>query len=50
LTFTVLPLRADAPIYLDAAARSGLPAQGQTAEVDSVTLVPEYALRLGPAR
>jgi hypothetical protein len=50
LTFTVLPIRSDAPIYLDAAARAALPAQGQTAEVDSVSLVPEYALRLGPER
>ncbi len=42
-TLTVLPLRADAPVYLDEAYR---PKADQVADVQSVTVVPEYALTL----
>ncbi len=43
LTLTVLPLRADAPVYLDGAYR---PKADQVAQVQSVTVVPEYGLAL----
>ncbi len=42
-TLTVLPLRADAPVYLDDAYR---PKEDQVAAVQSVTVVPEYQLTL----
>lgn len=44
LTLTVLPLRKDAPIYLQAEARAKLPPGDQAAELASVRIVPEYAL------
>ncbi|MGF7148804.1 hypothetical protein FHS96_002432 [Sphingomonas zeicaulis] len=43
-TMTVMPMRADAPIYLDDSARKQLPATGQVAEIKSVRLVPEHEL------
>ena len=43
-TLTVLPLRADAPIYLDDSARKQVPASGQIAELRSVRWVPEREL------
>jgi beta-galactosidase len=43
-TIAVTPLRADAPIYLDEAARALLPKATQVAEVRSIRLVPEYRL------
>ncbi len=43
-TLTVLPLRADAPIYLDAKARKMLPGTAQIAEIRGVRLVPEHEL------
>lgn len=43
-TITVMPLRADAPIYLDERARKMLPAKPQVAEIRSVKLVPEHEL------
>jgi hypothetical protein len=45
-TLTVLPLRADAPIYLDEAARAKLPPGDQVADLLSVRLVPEYQLEV----
>ena len=43
LTLAVLPLRADAPVYIDSAYR---PKADQVAKVQSVTVVPEYGLSL----
>ena len=43
-TLTLLPLRADAPIYLDEKARKMLPGTPQVAEIRSVRLVPEHEL------
>ena len=40
----VLPLRQDAPIYLDASVRSTLPIHGEIAQVNSLTLKPEYEI------
>jgi hypothetical protein len=45
LTLTVLPLRADAPIYLDGGV-SAMVTGDQTAEVTSVDVVPQYRLHL----
>jgi beta-galactosidase len=45
-TLSVMPLRADAPIYLDDKARAMLPKTPQVAEVVSVRLVPEYELKV----
>jgi len=42
----VLPLRVDAPIYLDKQARTELPAGGQVAKVLSVSVTPEYEVVL----
>ena len=44
LTLAVMPLRADAPIYLDE--RVKRPATGQAAEARSVTIQPQYRLTL----
>lgn len=44
LALTILPLRADAPIYIEQ--RPELPAGGQTAELVRVTATPEYRLRV----
>ncbi|HVZ30326.1 MAG TPA: beta-galactosidase, partial [Asticcacaulis sp.] len=46
LTVTVMPLRKDAPIYIDDAVRAALPPGDQVAVVKSVKLVPQYALHL----
>jgi hypothetical protein len=46
LTLTVMPLRKDAPIYLDDAVKAKLPATAQVADVLSVRLVPQYVLRI----
>lgn len=46
LTVTVMPLRKDAPIYIDDAVRAALPPGDQVAAVKSVKLVPQYALKL----
>jgi beta-galactosidase len=46
LTLTVLPLRKDAPIYIDEAVKAKLPNTEQVAEVLSVKLLPEYKLSL----
>jgi beta-galactosidase len=40
----ILPLRQDAPIYLDARVRSRLPIDGEIAQVNSLTLKPEYEI------
>jgi hypothetical protein len=45
LTLTVLPLRADAPIYLDGGVAAMVTGE-QTAEVTSVEVVPQYRLHL----
>ena len=45
-TLTLLPLRQDAPIYLEPDAVPKFPAASQLAELDSVQLIPEYALQL----
>jgi hypothetical protein len=48
LKLAVMPLRLDAPIYLDAAYKEQLPKTGtQVAEVKSVTVIPEYELTVG---
>ena len=47
-TLTVLPLRADAPIYLDAKARALLPRQDQVASLLSIRIVPEHQLEVRP--
>ncbi|MBM0105005.1 beta-galactosidase [Steroidobacter sp. S1-65] len=46
LTLTVLPLRDDAPIYIEHRARSSSALDGQLAEVVRARVVPEYELRL----
>lgn len=46
LTFSVLPLRADAPIYLDSKARPDFGGQAQLAQLRAVTVTPVYLLRL----
>lgn len=46
-TLTILPMRADAPVYLDEAVRATVPAAGQFAELRSVRIVPEYELVIG---
>ena len=40
----MLPIRADAPLYLSDDARSALPSSGQKLEIESVEAVPEYQL------
>ncbi len=48
LTLTVMPLRKDAPIYLDDSVRAKLPDADQVAVVKSVKLIPQYSLHLTP--
>lgn len=43
---TILPLRSDAPIYLEDAVRQQLVPGAQVAEIRSVKVVPEYRLRI----
>ena len=45
-TLTILPLRADAPIYLDDSARAKLPKAAQVADLLTLCLVPEYQLEI----
>jgi hypothetical protein len=45
-TMSVMPLRADAPIYLDEQARALLPKAPQVSEIRSIRLVPEYELKV----
>ncbi len=47
---SIMPLRVDAPIYLDDKARAALPAAGQVATLDSLRVVPEHRLRVRPPR
>ncbi|WP_248323989.1 MULTISPECIES: hypothetical protein [unclassified Caballeronia] len=42
LVLTILPLRADAPIYLDSRFDPRPCVEGQIAELTAVTVVPEY--------
>ena len=44
---TLLPLRIDAPIYLDQRARKDLPATAQVATLGGMRLIPEHQLVLG---
>jgi hypothetical protein len=48
LEVVVLPLPRNAPIYLDAHAWAQMNAQGQTAKVSSVDVLPEYEVVLRP--
>ena len=48
LTLTVLPLRADAPIYLPESARPDFAGRAQIAEVRKVSVVSVYKLAIGP--
>ena len=41
-----MPLRADAPIYLDDAARAKLPAGEQVATLEVLRIVPEYRMEV----
>ena len=45
-TLTVMPLRADAPIYLDDKARARLPKGDQVASLLSIRIIPEYQLEV----
>jgi hypothetical protein len=47
LTLTVLPLRPDAPVYLDERFDPRQKTKDQVATLDSVTLIPEYEMRIG---
>ncbi len=48
LTISVLPLRADAPIYLPKEARPDFAGKAQAAELRKVSVVPVYSLRVTP--
>ena len=48
LTVSVLPLRADAPIYLPKEARPNFAGQAQMAAVRGVSVIPVYQLRVTP--
>jgi hypothetical protein len=48
LTVSVLPLRADAPIYLPKEARPNFAGQTQMAAVRNVSVIPVYQLRVTP--
>jgi hypothetical protein len=46
LALTVLPLRQDAPIFFEDGMKPAFPADGQVARIASVSVIPEYRLRL----
>jgi hypothetical protein len=48
LSLAVLPLRADAPVYIPKEARPAFGAQAQVARVNQVSLVPVYQLTVTP--
>ncbi|HET8611483.1 MAG TPA: beta-galactosidase [Sphingomonas sp.] len=50
LTLTILPLRGDAPVYIDNALRPKLAADAQVATLRSVSVIPQYRLDLRIAR
>ena len=50
LEVSILPLPRGAPIYLDARAWAEMNAQGQTAKVFGVELLPEYEAVLNPSK
>ena len=50
LEVSVLPLPRKAPIYLDARAWEWMNAEGQTAKVFGVELLPEYEVVLNPPK
>ena len=43
---SILPLRKDAPVYLEAPAPPSFAPDGQAIGLDSITLIPEYQLRI----
>jgi beta-galactosidase len=45
-TLTVMPLRKDAPIYLDDSVRADLPKTDQVARVTGVKVVPQYQMKI----
>ena len=47
LTLSVLPLRADAPVYIDRAHRPDFKGQAQVAALRSVRVIPIYRMKLG---
>ncbi len=46
LTLQILPLRSDAPIFLEPAVRAGLPHTSQVDQLKAVGVVPQYQLQL----
>jgi beta-galactosidase len=50
MTLTILPLRKDAPIYLDQGVDRMVEGRDQLAQVDSVTVVPQYRLDIAAGR
>ncbi len=50
LQLHVLPMHADAPLYLPSAARAELPKGGQALNLKSVEVIPEYQLRLAAGK
>jgi hypothetical protein len=50
LTLTVLPLRADAPIYLPREHRPDFGVRTQLAELRAVKVVPVYRIEIGPGQ
>jgi hypothetical protein len=47
LELEILPLRSDAPVYIEASRERGLPATGQVDTLERIELVPEYQLEIG---
>lgn len=48
LTVSVLPLRADAPVYIPGEARPNFGGKDQVAELRKVSVTPVYVLKLKP--
>jgi beta-galactosidase len=48
LKLGILPLRSDAPIYLPERFRPAIKTDGQVAEVEGITAIPEYQLVIQP--
>jgi beta-galactosidase len=46
LTLQILPLRSDAPIFLEPAVRAGLPHTSQVDQLKAISVVPQYQLQL----
>jgi hypothetical protein len=47
LELDILPLRSDAPVYIEASPERGLPTSGQVDSLENIELVPEYQLEIG---